>query len=156
MKKQLKDDEKRAAEVLLSLQASAFNSFNERRRYEWRLCISVWTASAVLLGFLLKGEIQAVSLWIKWALTGFAAFMIVLHAIWMKGAGRRNRADIHVAYFWEEKTRDVLDVKYPPELESELQALRAKSGRLTSWSFFFQLATTILLALAIIWATWLS
>ena len=154
MKKLLNNDEKRAAEVLLSLQASAFNSFNERRRYEWRLCISLWTASAVLLGFLLKGEIQAISPWLKWGLTVVAALMMVLHAIWMKGAGRRNRADIHVAYFWEEKTRDILDAAYPKKLETELRALRETSGRLTSWSFFFQLATTILLALAIICATW--
>jgi hypothetical protein len=140
MKNKLTEDEKRLADVLLSLQTHAFNSLNERRRYEWRLSISLWTAMVVLLAFLLKREVALLSVWVKVALTLVAAVVAVLHAVWMKGAGRRNGADVRTSYFWEAKTRELLDVEYPKAHQTELDAFQATSGYFRTFSYVYCLS----------------
>jgi len=154
MKKELKDDEKNLSDVLLALQAHAFNSVKNRQGFEWRLSISLWTASVILLGFLLKGDIPAVTVWVKIGLTCAAIVMVVLHLLWAKGAGRRTRADIHVAYFWEKKVCELLDTNYPGELQKELDALQLTAGYIRTYSFLFQISTTFFIALTLICAIW--
>ncbi|MBA7696989.1 hypothetical protein ES703_105647 [subsurface metagenome] len=154
MKKELNDDEKNLTDVLLSLQTHAFNSVKNRQGFEWRLSISLWTAFVILLGFLLKGDVPELTVWMKLGVTCVATVIVVLHLFWVKGAGRRTRADIHVEYFWEKQVRQLLDTNYTDSLQKELDALQSTSGYIRTYSFFVQLSTTFFLALAIICAVW--
>jgi len=154
VKAKLTEDEKQLTDVLQFLQSHAFNSFNERRKQEWKLSFSLWGALVILLGFLLKGDVAPLETAMQIGLTFATVTVIVLHGIWMKGVGRRNRADIHSCYFWEKTIRDTLDVKYEQEHEDTLKELRATSGYFKTFSLFFELGVTIVLALALICATW--
>jgi hypothetical protein len=154
MKTELKEDEKRLVDVLLSLQKHAFESVKNRQAMEWRLSISLWTVSVLLLGFLLKGDIANLNTLVKFGLTIIAAAAFVSHVGWAKGAGKRTGADINVTYFWEGKTRELLGVKYPDQLQKELDVLREASGHLRTYSFSFQLLTTLFLALGIVCVVW--
>ena len=154
MRPQLNGEKKHLADVLLALQGHALGSVNTRREYEWKLSIAVWTASAILLGSMLTGQIKLLDTYPKVGLTCLAVCIVLLHLAWMKGAGRRNRADIRAACFWEEQTRALLDASYPEELTHEFSNLRASSGRLHTYSYLFQLSVTILLAVAVILKAW--
>ncbi|MFO8006715.1 MAG: hypothetical protein R6V05_03170 [Candidatus Brocadiia bacterium] len=154
MREELTEGQKRVVDVLLSLQSHAFSSIENRQAMEWRLSISLWTAAAILLGFLIKGDVQEISVWVKLSVTALAVAVVALHMLWAKGAGRRTGSDVRVCYFWERQTRKQLDAEYPPEMEAEMGKLRSTAGQLKAYSLFFQISTTALLAFTIIAVVW--
>jgi hypothetical protein len=154
MREDLTEGQKRLVDVLLSLQSHAFNSIKNRQSMEWRLSVSLWTAGAILLGFLVRGDVPDVSVWVKAAVTCLAIALVALHMLWARGAGRRTGSDVRACYHWEGQVRETLEAEYPAEMQAEMGRLRSSAGQLRTYSFLFQISTTALLAFTIIAAVW--
>jgi hypothetical protein len=155
MKNNLQDEEKNLADVLMSLHTDAFNRFKNRQYYEWRLSISLWTASAILLGFLLKGDIHDLNFWIKGIMTFFAIALSLSHYFWFKGAGKRTQMDTEASIFFEQKIQKLIDVDHSEEYQKELANLLKTSGKFLSYSYLFQFSITCLISIAIICVVWI-
>jgi hypothetical protein len=154
MESKLSNEDKQLADVMLALQRYAFDRVKNRQGMEWRLCISLWTVSVILLGFLLKGDIAIAGPTEKATLSVLAVLVPVLHFIWIKGAGRRGRLDMLTSMFWDNQLLELLTVNYDEDLQAELDSLKSTAGNAGTYSFLFQICTTVLLAIGILCATW--
>ncbi len=154
METKLNNETRHAADVMLALQRYAFDRITNRQGFEWRLCISLWTVAAILLGFLLKGDIALTATTEKVGLTMLAALMPLLHFLWIRGAGRRSRLDMLMSIFWDKQLLRLMNVDYDSDITDELGRLKTTTGQVRTYSFLFQVSTTILLAIGIACAAW--
>ncbi len=84
MERKLSNEAKQLADVMLALQRYAFDRIKNRQGLEWRLCISLWTVSVILLGFLLKGDIAIAGLLERLGITVLAVLVPFLHLHWIR------------------------------------------------------------------------
>ena len=51
-------DDKRRADVLLELSRSCWSNFYQRKSYEWKLSLAIWTPLAAFIAVCLQGEVE--------------------------------------------------------------------------------------------------
>ncbi len=79
--------------------AAAYKSFNDRRSYEWKMCISIWTPFAVYIGALVTQPVESGKtlpvagnqLAIGTALVSL--IIIAIQVFWTLGLTRANKLD---------------------------------------------------------------
>lgn len=148
------EEERRRFKSLEALRAAAYASFNDRRSYEWKLSLSIWTALAILLAGLLQplksGEefpLRGSCVWIVFALAG--ALLVVLHALWSDWASRANSIDNRIQFhFRDEMMNNIVKLPFSTDLarsiEKHLQSRPAFGW--TQRSHLVQVCITLLLA----------
>ena len=76
------DDERNRFESMDSLRQAAYDSFNDRRSYEWKFSLSIWTALAVLLAGLVQPAKDGASFPLEgaavWLVAAIVGVLIVL------------------------------------------------------------------------------
>lgn len=152
------EEERRRFESLETLRHAAYVSFSDRRSYEWKLSLGIWTALAVLLAGLLQpaqpGEVFPVkSPWAWVVATVVAGALAFLHLCWSEGASRRNNVDVEVADHYASEMQRMLNVPYGEALCWEIACLPSRRGWKT-WSHLAQISITVLLGIAAVVIVW--
>jgi hypothetical protein len=81
-------------QYLEALRLAAYNSFNDRRSYEWKLSLAIWTAIAVLIAGLVQGEkFPFIDRRFGIAATIFGLFVVGMHFYFNVGIARANSID---------------------------------------------------------------
>ena len=82
----------------------AYDSWNDRRQYEWKFTIALWTVLVLGVGFFTKevklGRIFSVGL-------ATAAFSI--YFLWLRGIWRANEFDRQTQFHYQKQSRAVLE-----------------------------------------------
>ena len=155
---QMSDGERRRFESLENLRQAAYESFNDRRSYEWKLSLAIWTGQAIFLAGLVQPlgatenfPLQAPWGWIGASLAGLV--LVLLHITWSNGASKANSVDkgawIHFAMVMQE----MVNAPFNSDLLCEIAALPTNRNW-RQWSHFAQVTVTALLAgvsVLIIW-----
>ena len=150
----MKDEDRRRFESLETLRQAAYCSFNDRRVYEWKLNLAIWTTLAVLLAGLVQPSKEGATFplrgtvaWVSVAILG--TFVVILHAYWSEGAARANAIDKGVALHNARAMQQMLALPYEGDLKEMIEAHPKRVGWL-QWSHLAQIAITALLVLATI------
>ena len=112
-------------ESLETLRSAAYNSFNDRRGYEWKFSISLWTALAIVLAGLLQPTKSGESFplhgpWV-WKLAALTSFgLVFLHAMWNHWASKANKIDTAIAQHFRNKMHDMLEVPFDSGLNNTI------------------------------------
>lgn len=153
-------------EYLEALRKAAYESFNDRRAYEWKLSLAVWTAVAVLIvgliqplkegsAFPFRGHRYAIA-------AGLVGLIVVLlHIYFSNCLARANAIDRKKVRNYHNQIESQLDLE-DSDLKKEidahiLQLPKAPTHRLLQWwqwGHLVQIAMTTLLvalAVAIVW-----
>lgn len=146
-----------------SLRLAAYNSFNDRRSYEWKLSLAIWTALAVLV----VGLVQPVETGKIFPLHGkdygvvatiLGLCLIVVHAYFHNRIARSNAIDKDMALFYSKRMRAAIGLEFPQELTNRIKTLpkRPKNEKLQwlRWGHLIQIVITIFLtalAVALVW-----
>ncbi|MBU2622687.1 MAG: hypothetical protein KKD92_10260 [Proteobacteria bacterium] len=148
------DTERRRFESIESLKRSAYGSFNDRRNYEWKLSLSIWTALAILLaGLVQPAKIEetfplgASFAWIGAAIVG--ALLVFLHGYWSNGVSKANSIDKSIYLYYDLEMRKMLNLSFSENINMEIAKMsRTKGWR--NWSHLAQISITVLLSAAAI------
>ena len=148
------EEEQRRFDSLETLRAAAYASFNDRRGYEWKFSLSIWSALAVLLAGLVQpikqGEVfpfHGTCAWAAFALAGL--LLVALHAVWSHWASRANYIDNKIQFhFRDEMINNTLKLPFSSELNEFIKEhlQREPSFGWTQRSHLVQVCITFLLA----------
>lgn len=148
------------------LRSAAYDSFNDRRSYEWKLSLAIWTALAVLVAGLVQPlvfPLQGHRYGIVASIVGF--LIVLLHIFFNNGMARANAIDKIKGRIYENQIESALKLEdtetYLTE-KGELERVKqlrpsAPKYRWTQWwqwGHLAQIGITALLAataVAILW-----
>lgn len=123
----------------------AFNSFNTRRDYEWKIAFGFWGLIALATQFLYCKPIELP----LWALASAALAISVLHGWWLHGVWKAHKDDKSIVDCFRRSAVNLLaeretgTIEIPPKRE-EVRLVQF----LGDWAMRFQLITTVLLGAA--------
>ena len=138
--------------ALETMRAAAYKSFSDRREYEWKFCLSLWSALAFVDTTLLFGATHAQA---AFAIAGrylpcgtliAAIGVIAAHIWWTKGLARANGIDGKVANELTEKIREALDFEWDSKLKEAMNTVDNTRGTIFHWSHAVEMALTTLLS----------
>jgi uncharacterized membrane protein len=145
------EEERRRFESLESLRRAAYESFDSRRSYEWKLSLGIWTAEALALVALLQPTNRGEDFPLKshWALGGAGLVVLVLvflHAYLSDGFAKANGCDkAEVRRFKKEMETIALQVAKKRDDEGACGDDEGARGW-KQWSHLGQIGITALLA----------
>lgn len=146
------EEERRKFESAETLRQAAYCSFNDRRVYEWKLNLAIWTFLAVLLAGLVQpskdGELfplKGTGAWLSAAILG--GLVILVHAYWSDGAARANAIDKAIARHYARIMHEVVAPPFDQELTDRIAALPKQVGW-RQWTHLAQIAITTILVVA--------
>jgi hypothetical protein len=82
----------------------AYTSWNDRRQYEWKLSIALWTVLAVSVGFFTEKGIVVTTL----PYLGFATCVFAVYLLWLRGIWRANEFDRRMQFHYDDQARKLL------------------------------------------------
>ena len=141
----MNQEEKNIFDSLSVLWKGGWDNFNQRRNYEWKFCLSVWTAFAIFISSIVSGKLVLKSIWILLGILIVGGTITVLHIKYIAGIQRGNRLDREVASYYGELMKDMLNIKFPQELVNRLNDVKSEWGSLTNYSPLTQILITTLL-----------
>jgi len=152
------EEEKRRFESLETLRVAAYTSFNDRRGYEWKLALSIWTALAIFLAGLVQpaktGEafpLHGPCVWVAFAVAGLV--VVILHSFWSNWASRAHYIDNKIQYhFRDEMINNGVKLPLSQELVTFIAChlQREPTHGWTQRSHLVQVGITALLVLAVV------
>ena len=155
----LTEDEKRSVDAALDVWRGVRDRMVERRAYEWRISFGFWAALLLATRFVSEtasGQASKGSLRLGVTLT--AAAVVFLHWYWLFVSGKRTHlADRETAIAIDAQIRSQIGLPPPhdpdegPKPNWWLRWLRPKKA-----SWVFQVAVTLVLAVAASWVIWVS
>lgn len=146
------DATKRRFDAIASLRTGLWNNFNERRTYEWKLTLGLWTVAAIFISsFLFSGPPKICDERVRWGGYILAAGAIFLHWSFLRGLSRANATDRKVMRYDENILRSLSGAELSKELDCEITCWsKAREQRfLGDWSYGAQFGITIFLYAAI-------
>jgi hypothetical protein len=138
---------------LEKLRNGAWEEFNNRRTYEWKMSLGIWTALAAFIGLILTShntKIASIFGGMMGAEVGAAATLILsfLHGYFMHCLRKSNKIDRRKQIFFERQIMTIINIKYDSEiLELINNRVRDEKKYFLDWSERVQVAVTILLSL---------
>lgn len=148
------EEERRRFESLFQLYESAWGQFNERRRFEFKVTLTFWTALAAGIAGSMTLAVFPSMPGGKLLLCLVALAGVGLHALWCHGIGNAQRADRFVALSYEPELQKLVQGEFSASLKNELEQLQRAMGRLRNWTYVFQLGVTLLLAVTLVGTNW--
>ena len=91
-------------QALYALRQAAWDRFNARRSYEWKMCFSIWTGVLALTGFCATSE--SVLLNVAHAVI-LAVLVLGVHTFWQVNIARVNGWDLEQVYSLEDEIRNI-------------------------------------------------
>jgi hypothetical protein len=150
-------------QYLEALRQAAYQSFNDRRSYEWKLSLAIWTALAIVVVGLVRlqtGEVFP----LHGPLYGIVAtvvgiLIVVLHIYFNNGMARANAIDKTRFQHCASEMESILDLKTDPKVQALIDQLPAppkgKWMRWWQWGHLAQIGITILLTIVAVGFVWL-
>lgn len=146
-------DTKTELDALENLRNGAWEDFNNRRMYEWKMSLGIWTAAASFIAFMLAGHGHLSSDCRNVVLATVVMISIwCLHAYFISKLTRSNRIDREKQFYYEERIKKILEVEFDEKLQRKIAIRQEERERppLLDWSQAVQmLVTTILLLVAL-------
>ena len=143
-------------EQLKALREIAWSSFKERREFEWRVALGLWTALAAFISLTLGKDVQfrGNAPLICSIVVGVVLF--ALHVYFVAGIVRGNKVDRAMAHHYAAEMRQLAGSVLPTDLDSRVAKHQRQVG-LRSYAHVFQLGVTAVLCaaavLAVLWKT---
>ncbi len=139
-------DIKTEIDALEELRKGAWEEFNNRRIYEWKMSMGIWTALTAFVALILTGRVKICS---NLAMYAWIVISIIffLHAYFIYKLTKSNRMDRKKQFLYEKKINKILDISYDDELKKDI-AKRQKMNEkfpLLDWSQSVQLSVTLIL-----------
>jgi hypothetical protein len=125
---QMNEDQKRQFDAIASLRSWAWQSFDRRRDFEWKVGIAIWTSLAALIGILLTKDIPAQDGVIKWGAVVFAVMLLSLHARFSLGVSRGNSLDRDQQQWYDALLDKQFGPFLTPELKVQIEKQRQRTG----------------------------
>ena len=121
-------EEKNKFDALESLRLAAYTSFNDRRMYEWKISISIWSACSILIVGLIQPiedakifPIPAIYINIIAPLLGIA--IVIIHYLWSNWIFSANDIDKSMNdYFRDEMMFNPLNMQYSSEIYDKINS----------------------------------
>jgi hypothetical protein len=108
----INESAKRFFDAVESLRQAAWESFDRRRAFEWKLSFGLWTALALSIAGLAAGQVtfkpDAVAE--RWFVSAIASIVVVLHGWWSLYLAQVNDADLRKSYIYEREQRLALGI----------------------------------------------
>lgn len=137
-----------AFEALRVLWQGQIDSFNERRRYEWQMCLAVWGALAGVVVASLSEKAHLTGCTIFLLIILGAAFASVL-TYWLTELQRRNNGDRRIGEVYWDAMRQYAPERLPTGIEQGLLRHRQRRyGGGWGWNHGSQIVVTWLVCLA--------
>jgi len=147
-RKDMTEEERKRFESITTLMQSAYDSFNDRRSYEWKLSLSIWTALALLLVGLVQTAKFPVSFPFSVIISAImGAILIYLHIFFSHGVARANSIDKDVFLHYNKEMNKIVNLPFPKKLQDDIDNLPHNKGW-WQWSHRSQIFITILLVMA--------
>lgn len=123
------DEVKKRVDALEVARAAAYKSFSDRREYEWKMCIGIWTFLAVFVSALVIGKelFNVTGAPLFWGTAMICTLTFFLHVFWTVGISRSNAIDLGVTYHYAGKIQEALGITFPCELNTEIDSAK-KNG----------------------------
>lgn len=147
------NEDKNKFDALEQLRAAAWDSFDKRRTYEWRICIALWTAFAAFIGAVVTGRV-ATTTPVAVGTTIIALAVLILHHFWLRGLSRAHETDKREDVFFRRQMMDMLGLQFSEEDKAHHKVIQDSWGKFTNWSRLFQIGVTTLLVLGTIITIW--
>lgn len=126
----------------------AWDNFNNRRVYEWKICLAIWTVFAIFIGSNISGDYKIFDIKIIVGIILIGGLITIIHARWIFGLGRANRVDREIAIHYERILQKLSNSEFSEKLEKRIKSPRLQMGKVSNWSHSTQIGITLLLYLA--------
>jgi len=84
----MNNEEKNKFDSIEVLRQSAWNSFQHRQGFEWKICLALWTALSSFIGMILSGKCGRIEHLTATITTIVCLFIIGLYLYWIEKATR--------------------------------------------------------------------
>ena len=138
-------NEKNKFDALSILWKGAWDNFHQRRNYEWKFCISIWTAFSIFIATIISGRLILKSEYILLGIIIGGGIITCLHIYYIFGIQKSNKHDRDIAKHYERRMNYIVNSQFPHELESDLEKGRSQWGKLRNYAPAVQISITILL-----------
>jgi hypothetical protein len=155
----INENTKRYFDTVESLRQAAWQSFNQRRAFEWKLSFGLWTALSAIIAGLAIGQATLKSTPERWVLSAISVVVVVLHGLWSFFLNKVNRADLDKSYVYEREEMLALGLaehtKAGDDIQKTIVSMTGRGWLGKHWGHFTQVAVTIILAVGITVVAWL-
>jgi hypothetical protein len=141
-------------EELKVLRDVAWASFTERREFEWRVALGLWTALAAFTSLILGKEVVLHGDAPIVCVVAVAVILLSLHIFFVARIVKGNKVDRAMAHHYLEEMRKAAGSSLPASLQERVSAHQRQVG-FRSYAHVFQLGVTLVLCatavLAVVW-----
>ena len=129
-------NESQKIDALLALRQAAWSRVESHQTFEWRVCISLWTALASFTAIVLQhgGASEYLPLFALYVLTlflaGILAAIVQLHWRWLQGFVRGQYIDLNIWYEYRDEIHKLLEWDFPTELRDKIDVLKEDQRKL--------------------------
>jgi hypothetical protein len=142
----MNEKEKNRFDALSILWKGAWDNFHQRRNYEWKFCVSIWTAFSIFIASIISGKLVFKSIYILLWLIFYGGIITLFHFWFISGIQRAHKLDRNIAIHYEKIMQYISNSSFSKELEYDLKEARSLWGKLMGhWGPATQIGITILL-----------
>jgi len=156
----MEPEEKNQFDSLATLWQGAWNQFNERRRFEFQICLSIWTALAAFTSIMLSKKDSEIE--ISGTVCAFALVVLLaldfLFWFWIKELRKRNDLDKSIALHYETKMQGISNSSFDPlgDIEKMKKQIQSSESIFSTWSHGIQIYITILFSICAFFSLFLK
>ena len=147
-------DQRNRFQSLFDLCELSWRQFNERRTWEFKISVTIWTALALAIAGSVSVEEAPGIPGGRVTLSIGATLILALHLIWCVGLARAQDADRRIAIFYERELQRLAERSF--DQDKDLAAYLEGLGKVVGhkWSYVLQLGVTALLATTLVLVNW--
>ena len=149
-------------QYLEELRKAAYLSFNDRRSYEWKLSLAIWTALAIVIVGLAQQKLQDLTIpgtYFKVVAVVIGLLIIVVHVYFNNGMARANAIDKTRFQDYSRQIESMLEITRDPKLQKMIGELPSTPNhrwlQWWQWGHLAQIAITLLLTAVTVSLVWL-
>lgn len=155
----LNDNAKRYFDAVESLRQAAWQTFDRRRAFEWKLSFGLWTALSSIIAGLAIGQATLKSVPERSLLSLVSLSVVILHGWWSYSLDQVNRADLDKSYVYEREQLCTLGMTEQTNAGKDVRMIISEmTGRgwfAKHWGHITQVAITGILAAGATALAWL-
>ena len=141
----MNEDAKRRFDAVAVLWKGCWDRIKERRTYEWKTTLTLWTALALLVGALLTNALPAGAM-LSAGVGVLGALVVAAHWVYLAGLGKRHADDREMAIHYERILRNLTGSDFDPALKDRLATVTKHHRSLfREWSRRVQASVSFIL-----------
>ena len=145
------ENTKRRFDGIVELWKLPWQSISERRSYEWRVTLTVWTAFAGFIVVVLTEKLTAPKCVVCLGASLIGLAICILHVLYLKGLGERHDVDRQTAIHYEKILRELSQSSFDNDFERRLEEMRKKQATLFGdWSRRVQFCVRVILYVTVV------